>query len=233
MQLKSPKENFLKSLSKHDAISQFSLVRSIDFISWSFVAFYSLILVTMQDIYFSTFPFLMNIPLFTLMYGALKLPESYLPEKEWQFVVSRIRTFSTIGAFTFPFVIFVQLTHKSTYFALCCGLAVFSLMQILIAVSEICRLISVKFNEHVLASEGKLAVRLIYVFAFLAVLIMSLYIIEPEFLRQLKERGLMDHVLKVAILLLVFPLLFPVTLIFRIKFTLIRKYKENIRNRYD
>ncbi|MCM8535804.1 MAG: hypothetical protein NE334_07710 [Lentisphaeraceae bacterium] len=223
----------MKNFDSDKVLCQFSLIRSVDFISWSFLSFYCLVLVTMQDIYFSIFPYLMAAPLFTLMYGTLKLPDQFLPTIEWQSIVNRLRVFSLLLAFTFPFIIFVQLVEKNTYFAICCGLAIFALMQILIGLAELCHYVSREYQEFVLASEGRLAVRLVYAFAFVSVVIMALYMADLEIIRALKDKGLLDAVLKLSVLLLVFPLIFPVTLIFRLKFLMLRKYKEQVRKNYE
>ena len=81
-------------------------------------------------------------------------------------------------------------------------------------------------NEKVIASEARLAVKLIYGFALTAVGIMAVFIVEANFLKVLAQRGLLDVVYKLSVLVLVFPLIFPVTLLFRLKFMLIKNYKN-------
>lgn len=210
---------------------QFSLLRGVDFISWSLCAFYCLGLFTFQDIQFTTFPFLIILPLLSLVYGTLIIPDDFLDEKSWINNVTKLRCFSLICALNFPFVIFIQMTDKSNYFAICCGLVIYSFVQILLSISELSHKVAASYEESVLASEGRLGVRMIYVFTLLSLIAMLLYMTNPVFLRELKYSGYLDAALKVMALFLIFPVIFPVTLLFRLKFALLKKHKEEIRNK--
>jgi hypothetical protein len=219
--------------SSANLLNHFSLLRGVDLIFWSLLIFYGLILVTMQDVYILSFPYLMVLPLGSLVLGTLKLPDGFSQSEDWPKALNRLRIFSLIGAFTFPFVIFVQLSEKNTYFALCCGLGIFAIMQILIGTAQLCRIVSLSLNEQTLAAEGKLAAKLIYLFAIIMVIVMMLYINDSSLIRTLHDRGLLDAAFKVLVLFLVFPLIFPITLLFRLKFALFKMYKQKVRSTHE
>lgn len=223
----------MKSNSSKNLLIQFSLLRGLDFISWSLVAFYCLALFTLQDIYFSSSPYFVLLPLLTLVYGALIIPDTFLDERGWRLSVTKLRCYSLVCALNFPFIIFIQLVGKTTYFAICCGLVVFSLVQILLALTELSYSVASRFYESILASEAKLGRRLIYAFTLITVVVMLLYMGNPGFLRELKYKGILDAALKIMALFLVFPMIFPVTLLFRLKFALIKKHKEEISSNYE
>ena len=212
---------------------QFSLLRGVDFISWSLCAFYCFGLFTFQDIYYTSFPYLIMIPLLSLIYGAFLLPDGFLEDKNWRTIVTKLRCYSLVCGLNFPFVIFIQMSDKNKYFAICCGLVIYSFVQILLSISELSHKVAARYEEPVLASEGRLGVRMIYIFTLLSVVAMLLYMTNPGFLRELKYSGYLDAALKVMALFLVFPLIFPVTLLFRIKFSLLKKHKEEIKNNYE
>ena len=223
----------MKANSNKNLLIQFSLLRGLDFISWSLVAFYCLALFTLQDIYFSNFPYFVLLPLLSLVYGSFVIPDDFLDERGWRLSITKLRCYSLICALNFPFLIFIQLAGKNTYFAICCGLVIFSIVQILLAVTEMSYSVASKFHETILASEAKLGRRLIYVFTLLTVVVMLFYMGNPGFLRELKYKGVLDAALKIMALFLVFPIIFPVTLLFRLKFALIKKHKEEINSSYE
>ena len=231
--LKSLEEYPLKVNNSKNLLVQFTLLRGIDFISWGLCAFYCLALFILQDIYYSSFPYIINVPLFAVVYGSFLIPNDFLDEKVWRVALLKLRSFSLICALNFPFVIFIQMSEKNTYFAICCGLVIYSFVQILLALSDISHQVASRFYEPLLASEGKLSTKMIYIFTLLAVVVMLLYMSDPGFLRELKYSGFLNIILKLLVLLLVFPMIFPVTLLFRLKFALIKKHKEEIRNNYE
>lgn len=215
-----------KKQESDDAVSHFNLIRGLDCILWSLTSFYILLLFQWQDFFIASFPFVVCLPLFSLAYGSFQLPV-----KLWQSPlneVSSMQSWSLLAALTFPFVLFMQESF-TFYFILCAFVSLVSCVKVLLVLMKICLRISEGYKDAVLLSEAKWARRFIYFAVVLVSVSACLYFVYLDELRGLIRGYGLGLLMRLGVLFLVFPLLFPVTLLFRLKLLVIRKYKEKLQ----
>lgn len=213
-----------------DIISLYSLSRCLDGIFWGMLFFYITLIATFQDLVFSTFPFLCCLPLMMISYASFKLPVDFLKEPAWKKNLENLRTFSLIAAFTFPFIIFMVKADKNDYFAICSIVAVYAVLRMIVSLARMSVLLGSFFGEEGLAKEGRLAVVFIYLSLITAASYIFTVISNPALINNLLNSGSLGLIIKVGILIIiVFPLLLPVTLLFRLKTLIIFNTKEKLR----
>ncbi|MCM8541768.1 MAG: hypothetical protein NE328_15985 [Lentisphaeraceae bacterium] len=221
-------ENELKS---PELIELFILSRSLDGIFWGLLTLYIAIIATFQDLIFSTFPYLMCLPLFVILYSSVKIPISLIDNAHWKKNIQNLKIFSLLAAFTFPFIVFLVRGGTNNYFALCTIIAVYSFLRLLTSCAYMAQHLGAFYKENVLAKEAKVAIGFIY----LSVIVASVYIFlvasKPAIVSAIINNGSLGLIIKVSMLIvIVFPLLLPVTLLFRLKTLVILNTKEKLRN---
>ena len=213
-----------------DLISLYSLTRSLDGIFWGLLFFYLTLIATFQDLVFASFPFLCCLPLFLISYSAYKIPIDFLSDPKWKKCLENLRTFSMIASFTFPFIIFMIKADRNDYFAICSIVAVYGAIRTVISLSGLSVQLGTYYDDKNLAKEGKLAVVLIYVSIMTAIAYVFTAVSNPALVGALLNSGTFGLIFKVGILIIiVFPLLLPLTLLFRLKTLIIFNTKEKLR----
>ena len=216
--------------NKSDLIGLYSLSRCLDGMFWSLLFFYITLIATFQDFVFSTFPFLCCLPLFMIAYSSFKLPVDFIKEESWARNLQGLRTFSLIAAFTFPFIVFLVKADRDSYFAICSITAVYALLRMITAIARLSVLLGEFYSEANLAKEGKLSVFFIYVSMITAASYVFAVVSNPALINNLLNSGSLGLIIKVGVLIvIVFPLLLPVTLLFRLKTLIIFNTKEKLR----
>jgi len=220
-------ENLLQS---PDLLSLYTLTRCLDGVFWGLLFFYLTLIATFQDLVFSTFPFLCCLPLFLIAYSAFKIPVDFVEGTTWKKNLENLRTYSLVAAFTFPFVIFMIKADKNDYFAICAIAAVYGSLRMITSLARIAIELGVFYEEKSLAKEGRLAVVFIYISIITAVAYLFTAVSNPALLNNILHSSNLGVLLKVGILIIiVFPLLLPVTLLFRLKTLIIFNTKEKLR----
>ena len=217
---------------QHRIITNLNLIRSLDCQAWSLLSFYFLLLVTTQDILVVNFPYLVCIPLMSLVYGVLKLPDKFMGLSNWSARVFRMRLYVLVGAFNFPFVIFMLKNGPRPHYVISSYLAVVALVLYLLRVAAMSQVLGNQYNDPALESEGRMGVRLIYFSVFLLSAVALVFAILPHFkvLQVLATSRLTEIIFILVALICVFPLVLPITLLFRVKSVVLRNLKESVRD---
>jgi hypothetical protein len=217
-----------KAARVQDVTRFIDLIRSLDIIFWNLAAFYVIFISSFQDIESSLFPYLSALPLFCIAYSTMKLPVNF-DINGWREMILNLRAFSLIASFTFPFFVFMN-SSTSQYFMVCTLVALFTFYKFLSAIMAMCNVLSVK-NDPVLAKEAKATGVLIYASAFLLAAYLLMLIFQPLLLQHIFTIAKYGYVLKAGLMIIiVFPLLLPLTIMFRVKQIVVQNYKEKLRN---
>lgn len=172
----------------------------------------------------------MCLPLFVIAYSSMKLPANFLSEPDWQRNIQNMRLFSLVASFTFPFVVFLIRGGTNNYFVLCTIVAIYSILRLLTSCSLMARLLALFYREEVLAKEAKIAIGFIYLSISVAAAYIFIVAARPGWLNEILNRGYLGIIIKVSMLIvIVFPLLLPVTLLFRLKVLVSQNTKEKLR----
>lgn len=213
-----------ETIDKVDPSVYIDLIRAQDVIFGSVLAFYVIFTASFQDIEMSLFPYLSALPLFCIAYTTMKLPANF-DCKNWASSLLKLRLFSVIAAFTFPFFIFVQ-SSNSIYFMSCTLIGLFSFYKFLLVNTYMCSLLSLKYKDAGLAQEGRTTAYLLYISA----LLMVFYIV-LSFKQDLFILETVSMAVKAAwLIIIVFPLLLPLTIMFRVRLLVVQNYKEKLRS---
>ena len=227
MIINTNEENELKS---PELLELYVLTRSLDGIFWGLLTLYVAIISTFQDLVFSTFPYLMCLPLFVILYSAVKMPLSFMDNPVWSRNIQNLKLFSLIAAFTFPFIVFLIRGGSSNYFAMCSIVAVYSFLRLLTSCCYMAQHLGTFYKEEVMAREARIAIGFIYLSVIVAAVYIFLVAAKPAMVSSIMN-GSLGLIIKLSMLIvIVFPLLLPVTLLFRLKTLVILNTKEKLRN---
>ncbi|NQZ57030.1 MAG: hypothetical protein HRT88_06115 [Lentisphaeraceae bacterium] len=212
-------------------IQQLTMVRRLDGLAWSLASFYALMIFTFQDIFVSSSPFICCVPLFLMAFACLRIPVGIENLPKWNSTVKKLQIGVFLCAFNFPFLIFIEKGSDSLYLSLCSFISLLSLFCSLGWIAAVCQSLAHSLGDSVVESEAKIAQRLIWSVLVGALLLVTIFLI-------MKETVFMQHLLssrqwgltwRFATLFFVFPLILPLTLLFRIKFSLLKRYKDNLQ----
>ena len=221
----------IKPVAESALIDMFTLSRSLDGIFWGLLTMYISVIATFQDLLFSTFPYLMCLPLLVISYSAIKMPLSFMADEKWQKNIQNLKTFSVVAVFTFPFVVFLVKAGNNNYFAICTIIAVYSFLRVLTSSAFMAHHLGEHFNEKLLAKEARAAIGFIYLSIIVAAVYIFLVAAKPGIVAVYLNSGSLGLIIKVAMLIvIVFPLLLPVTILFRLKTLILLNTKEKMRN---
>jgi hypothetical protein len=220
----SPVELVKKTEHDIEPSDYIDLIRAQDVIFGNLLAFYVIFSATFQDIEMSIFPYLSSLPLFCIAYTTMKLPANFDIEG-WQSIVFKLRLFSAIAAFSFPFFIFVHIS-SSAYFMTCTLIGLFSFYKFLAVSTKMSSLLSLKYDDPSLAQEGRTTGFMLYVSALLVVVYLALSLKQDMFI--IEQVGVAARV--AWLILIVFPLLLPLTVMFRVRLLVVQNYKEKMRS---
>ena len=172
----------------------------------------------------------MCLPLFVISYSAVKIPTTFIKEAGWQKNIQNMKLFSLVAAFTFPFIIFLIRGGTSNYFVICTIIAIYSVLRLLTACSYMAQYLGRYYREETLAKEARIAVGFIYLSIVVAAVYIFIVASRPAWVSAVINNGSMGLIIKVSMLIvIVFPLLLPVTLLFRLKALVIQNTKEKLR----
>ena len=172
----------------------------------------------------------MCLPLFVILYSAIKIPLSFTDSEQWRKNTQNLKMFSLVAALTFPFIVFLVRGGTNNYFALCSIIAVYSFLRLLTSCAYMAQHLGLFFKELVLAKESKIAIAFIYLSVVVAGAYIFLVASKPTLVSAIMNNGSLGLIIKVSMLIvIVFPLLLPVTLLFRLKTLVILNTKEKLR----
>ena len=227
----SPAE--ISKAKKTGLLSLVDLTRNLDIIFWNLLAFYVILISTFQSVEVSAFPFLSCLPLFCVAYVTFKISASAFKDEKYAAVLRKMRVYSLVAAFNYPFFIFIQ-SYDSLYFLICTFIAMAAFYLFLTEEVALCAILSEKFDDHILARECRKTGMLIYVSAvlFTAYLIMTVQVpLLYELILSMGEWGRVIEILLFVIIM--FPLMLPLTLLFRLRLLLVQNYREKMSVRND
>ena len=227
----SEREKKLKS-SGIEALDLYYLSKSFDGLFWGILSFYILLMSTFQDFVFSTFPYLCILPLVILNRAAMKMPINLKIDAKWDSNITQIKVFSLIALFNFPFLIFAVKSGINKYYAICILVGFYAILQVLILLTKISHSLGSFYEDSSIARESKISTSLLYISSLTAIIYLLLVTARPDIIAKLNVLGRAEIFVKVAILaVIVFPLLLPVTLLFRVKTLISHNIKDKIRKK--
>lgn len=224
------KSQLEKTAENPDLLSLFTLTRCLDGIFWSLLTFYVILISTFRDLIFSSFPFLVCLPLFVICLVSFKIPGDFLSVPEWRKNIQMMKVFSLVAAFNFPFIIFLVRGSSSSHFSICSIVAIYSTMRVLNGVVLTTKSLGGYYQEESLVKESRMASIFLYLSISVAIAYLYMVTARPAFLANVLNNQSVGVIIKVSMLIvIIFPLLLPVTLLFRIKTIISIKTKNKLR----
>ena len=212
-------------------IQQMTMLRGLDGLGWSLASFYVLMIFTFQDIIVSSAPFMSCVPLFLMAFACLRIPVGMENLPKWNSTVKKLQIGVFLCAFNFPFLIFIEKGSDSLYLFLCSFISLLSLFCSLGWIAGLCQSLAHFLGDSVIESEAKIARRLIWSALVGAFLLLTIFLIMKDtvFMQSLLSSRQWGFSWRFTTLFFVFPLILPLTLLFRIKFALLKRYKANLQ----
>ncbi len=216
-------------LSTVGVLPIFKVLRVLEGSFWALLVFYICLIATVKDWTFATFPYLSCVPLFVLIYLAFRFPVEFIVEQKWQDNLRDFKIYSLIAAFNFPFLVFLSKGTVNEYFKWCSIFAVYALFKVLKVFLKMVVYGGGVYGDKSLVQEAKLALILLNISVFILLSLTYLYLKMPIIFTEFTGlEGKFGLVKLLVLILIIFPLIFPITLLFRIRCLVYQDYLTKV-----